>query len=168
MRYWPVPSDTALRTFSINAGLDTSTVTPGSTAPDPSVTTPAIVACCADAAVGRATPRANVANRRSSTRRMRVNLDSEGRRRVPRGRHTIASAVARSQYQIDGRRRARPMTSARLAIEECGNRLGDGRRILHQHRVRDVGHDARLDRRDPHAELLERAAMAAAAGDVDD
>src|SRR5687767_11858199 len=76
MRYWPLPSDTALRTFSISAGLDTSTVTPGSTAPDPSVTMPAIVACCADANVGRATLKADAASRRSSTRRMRVNLDS--------------------------------------------------------------------------------------------
>jgi hypothetical protein len=34
---------TALRTFSISAGLDASTVTPGSTAPDESRTTPAMV-----------------------------------------------------------------------------------------------------------------------------
>ena len=34
MRYWPLPSDVALRTFSINAGLEASTVTPGSTEPE--------------------------------------------------------------------------------------------------------------------------------------
>src|SRR4029079_19008105 len=44
MRYCPLPSVTALRTFSISAGLDASTVTPGRTAPDASLTTPAIEA----------------------------------------------------------------------------------------------------------------------------
>src|SRR5881628_1816177 len=43
------------RTFSMRAGLAASTVTPGSTAPEASRTTPAIaplVAVCADAAAG--------------------------------------------------------------------------------------------------------------------
>src|SRR5262249_39833260 len=40
MRYCPVPSVITDRTFSINAGLAASTVTPGSTAPEPSLTTP--------------------------------------------------------------------------------------------------------------------------------
>jgi hypothetical protein len=44
-RYWPVPSVTALRDFSISAELAASTVTPGSTAPDESFTTPVSVAC---------------------------------------------------------------------------------------------------------------------------
>jgi hypothetical protein len=44
MRNWPVPSVTALRTLSIKASLAASTVTPGSTAPDASRTTPVIVA----------------------------------------------------------------------------------------------------------------------------
>src|SRR6266851_4767993 len=44
MRYSPRSSVTALRTFSMRTGLDASTVTPGSTAPDVSVTTPAMVA----------------------------------------------------------------------------------------------------------------------------
>src|SRR2546425_6817110 len=51
MRYSPRSSVTALRTFSMRTGLDASTVTPGSTAPDVSVTTPAMVAelvPCAD------------------------------------------------------------------------------------------------------------------------
>jgi hypothetical protein len=45
IRYCPVPSVTAERTFSISAGLAASTVTPGSTAPDVSLTMPAIEAC---------------------------------------------------------------------------------------------------------------------------
>src|SRR5207248_885352 len=53
MRYWPVPSVTALRTFSISTGLDASTVTPGRTAPDASLTTPVIEAW-AKTAVGMA------------------------------------------------------------------------------------------------------------------
>src|SRR6266566_5153577 len=40
--YCPVPSVTTDRVFSIRAGLDASTVTPGRTAPDASFTMPAI------------------------------------------------------------------------------------------------------------------------------
>ena len=43
MLYWPVPSVATERTFSISTELDASTVTPGSTAPDASLTIPAIV-----------------------------------------------------------------------------------------------------------------------------
>jgi hypothetical protein len=40
MRNCPLPSVVAVRTFSISAGLDASTVTPGNTAPDESRTVP--------------------------------------------------------------------------------------------------------------------------------
>src|SRR5439155_11315275 len=40
--YWPCSSLTTLRTFSISTGLLASTVTPGSTPPDVSFTTPAM------------------------------------------------------------------------------------------------------------------------------
>src|SRR5215813_13240235 len=52
--YWPAPSVTTLRVFSISTSLAASTVTPGSTAPDVSFTTPAI-ALCASAMVGTST-----------------------------------------------------------------------------------------------------------------
>src|SRR4029453_8057265 len=55
MLYLPSLSVTAVRVLSIRAGLVASTVTPGSTAPDASLTRPAIplaVACCATAAGG--------------------------------------------------------------------------------------------------------------------
>ena len=58
-RYRPVPSLTTERTRSIKAGLDTSTVTPGNTAPDVSLTTPVIDARTvpwAEAQVGGQTP----------------------------------------------------------------------------------------------------------------
>src|SRR4029453_6860675 len=55
MRYWPLPSVTTERTFSIKTGLEASTVTPGNTAPEGSLTTPVIDAC-ACASVG---PRAS-------------------------------------------------------------------------------------------------------------
>src|SRR6266550_1167900 len=42
--YWPIPSLTAERTFSISAGLAASTVTPGRTAPDVSFTVPTMLA----------------------------------------------------------------------------------------------------------------------------
>ena len=51
MRYWPVSSLTTDRTFSIRTGLAASTVTPGSTPPDVSRTTP-VMAACAYAAAG--------------------------------------------------------------------------------------------------------------------
>src|SRR5262245_29357083 len=44
MRYCPVASVTAARDFSINDGLVASTVTPGSTPPEVSLTTPASAA----------------------------------------------------------------------------------------------------------------------------
>src|SRR5688500_7930137 len=60
IRNSPLPSVTAVRTFSISAGLAASTVTPGSTAPDVSLTTPAMVpevADCANAAFDRGAKR---------------------------------------------------------------------------------------------------------------
>src|SRR5688500_17114195 len=60
----PCPSVTAVRTFSIRAGLDASTVTPGSTAPEESFTTPVIDAC-ANTADGRSTRRPTTSAARS-------------------------------------------------------------------------------------------------------
>ena len=50
MRYWPLPSVTAVRTCSISAGLRASTVTPGRMPPVSSETVPPMV--CALAAPG--------------------------------------------------------------------------------------------------------------------
>src|SRR5262245_17598813 len=63
--YCPSPSVTTVRTFSIRAGLAASTITPGSTAPDVSLTTPAIPLgdCCAHESPGRRSPHVNAAMR---------------------------------------------------------------------------------------------------------
>src|SRR6185295_14784279 len=61
MRYCPLSSLTTVRTRSMSASLDASTVTPGSTAPDESFTTPAI-ADCARAAVGSSNIQVNTSN----------------------------------------------------------------------------------------------------------
>jgi hypothetical protein len=53
MRYWPALSETADFIFSIRAGLDASTVTPGSTAPLGSRTVPVMVLCANDVAAPR-------------------------------------------------------------------------------------------------------------------
>src|SRR5262245_14673261 len=56
--YWPLPSVVADRVFSMSAGLDASTVTPGRTAPDASLTVPAMdapVTACACATAGNST-----------------------------------------------------------------------------------------------------------------
>src|ERR1700730_16718044 len=50
--YWPEPSEVVLRTLSISAGLATSTVTPGSKAPETSLTSPAMLLVCAETATG--------------------------------------------------------------------------------------------------------------------
>ena len=62
MRYWPLPSVTTVRTFSIRAGLLASTVTPGRTAPEVSRTVPVMVAC-AYASVGSRTKASTRTNR---------------------------------------------------------------------------------------------------------
>ena len=73
MRYWPVSSLTTVRTFSIRTGLAASTVMPGNTAPDVSLTTP-VMAPCAEAEEGRTnrtikTAEPNTTNRVSEDRR---------------------------------------------------------------------------------------------------
>src|SRR5262249_9090721 len=73
MRYWPAPSVIAVRVFSISAGLDASTVTPGSTAPVPSFTTPAI-ATCARAVAGSRNAAPHTTAAQNTTRRMDVLL----------------------------------------------------------------------------------------------
>src|SRR5689334_10069583 len=66
MRNWPPPSVTTDRTFSMRAGLAASTVTPGSTAPDVSRTTPVIDACANATAGARHTARTNRHPRRTT------------------------------------------------------------------------------------------------------
>jgi hypothetical protein len=52
MRYCPVSSVTTDRTLSIRTGLAASTLTPGKTAPELSLTTP-VIAACAEAVDGK-------------------------------------------------------------------------------------------------------------------
>ena len=69
IRYWPLLSETTVRTVSSRAGLAASTVTPGSTAPDVSRTTPVIDAW-AYAIVGRTTIDASRVNVSRTRRNM--------------------------------------------------------------------------------------------------
>src|SRR6185503_19620037 len=71
MRYWPLPSVTTERAFSISAGLLASTVTPGSTAPDGSLTTPVIDAC-ANTAEGTSSVTSHARTRRAADRSMKA------------------------------------------------------------------------------------------------
>ena len=75
MRYWPALSVTAVRTFSMRAGLDASTVTPGSTPPDSSLTVPVRVPC-ADAKDGSRTAAIRIRTTLNA-RRMVGLLDTE-------------------------------------------------------------------------------------------
>src|SRR5687768_4799482 len=80
MLYWPCESDTTVRTFSISAGLDASTVTPGKTAPDGSLTVPATVpSTCAAPTHGtltspRAKSRTGTCCRRTLRSGLRISL----------------------------------------------------------------------------------------------
>src|SRR5437762_6351236 len=65
MRYWPLPSVTAERTFSMSAALAASTVTPGRIAPDVSFTTP-VMDAWAYAVAGTITKIATTSNARVS------------------------------------------------------------------------------------------------------
>src|SRR5262249_37764835 len=67
MRKLPDPSVTLLRVFSMSAALDASTVTPGSTAPDVSLTVPAIALVCAETTAGSSA-------RQTAPRTMRAKL----------------------------------------------------------------------------------------------
>src|SRR5438105_10997322 len=77
MRYWPVPSVTTDRTFSISTGLAASTVTPGRIAPDASLTTP-VMAACAQTEAGRRTKVTTPTTRARTELRMRP-PDADGR-----------------------------------------------------------------------------------------
>jgi hypothetical protein len=69
IEYWPEPLVTVERVFSMSAGLDTSTVTPGSTPPEASLTVPVIALVCADAITGVRT-RASKAIQRTVSERI--------------------------------------------------------------------------------------------------
>ena len=68
--YRPAPSLIAVRAFSISAGLAASTVTPGRTAPELSVATPAIAPNCAKHSAGKMTTADAPARRCLMTLRM--------------------------------------------------------------------------------------------------
>ena len=111
MRYWPVPSLTAARTFSMSAGLLASTVTPGRMAPDVSLTVPAMTAC-ATAVVGSSAKQTQTARDPTKLRiwHLHVSVDD-----VPRewrqtysfaGRRSTEAAVGSSQTWTCGCRQA--------------------------------------------------------------
>src|SRR5438093_13651218 len=65
--YWPLRSVMVDRAFSISAGLETSTVTPGRTAPLESLTVPAMAVSCARAAPAAHKTRRDVRSDRRTT-----------------------------------------------------------------------------------------------------
>ena len=69
MRYWPPSSLTTERILSISTGLAASTVTPGSTPPEASLTTP-VMAACAYAAAGKSRTASRTTNERLKTVRI--------------------------------------------------------------------------------------------------
>src|SRR3954452_5247018 len=86
----PLPSVTTERVFSISAGLEASTVTPGSTASEASLTTPAMVpSACAYDETG--IPRRQIATRQVQTALLIRN--SFVRMRGDRSAHTTHRAV---------------------------------------------------------------------------
>src|SRR6476620_6368171 len=97
IRYCPDESVTAVRTFSIRTGLDASTTTPGSTAPDASLTTPVMVAC-AWAEAGRTSTERATNNNHRRTRILEL-LVAERRVRFRGTRPTVVEALCDIQAQ---------------------------------------------------------------------
>src|SRR5688500_3400647 len=115
MRYWPPPSLTADRVFSINAGLAATIATPGRTPPLASLTVPAIEVSCADATDADATTTRETSSRQGFRLMTHTPLHAGGRqapRRQPpnsRGDYGPVKPAAQSK-----RRRVRAIsTSAR-------------------------------------------------------
>src|SRR5687767_8354471 len=99
IRYCPSASVVAVRTFSIKSGLDASTVTPGRTAPDVSLTTPVIVAW-ATATDGMST--VNPTSTRKATAFLRITLpDLEQTRPRPLGDGVPLGPVRRIMAQAE-------------------------------------------------------------------
>src|SRR5229473_6743307 len=83
IRYCPCSLVTAVRTLSMSAGLAASTVTPGSTAPEASVTTPEMLAAlvpCADAGAGTSSRHATVQRARHAPRYMKSSFETRSGR----------------------------------------------------------------------------------------
>src|SRR5712691_1206072 len=101
--YTPWASVTALRTFSINAGLDASTVTPGSTPPDTSLTVPAIVACAyavVETNTDTITPAATFSTLRIRTSVRKLSGKPQSTRSVPRHTEGRLRGVTRRTADI--------------------------------------------------------------------
>src|SRR5713101_9955314 len=86
--YCPVESVIAERVFSIRTGLDASTLTPGSTPPDVSLTTPESVAW-AKAEAGIITSHANATIARVEPRMFSPSLDEPHRLRFSDADRTL-------------------------------------------------------------------------------
>src|SRR4029079_5691190 len=113
MRYSPRSSVTALRTFSIRTGLAASTVTPGSTAPDVTVTTPTMVA--------ELVPWLHAEDESS---------DRKARTRIPTLRYMAAPFAVTAMPKLpgrEGRRRvARPLSQFRKGVEWKISKIEEG------------------------------------------
>src|SRR5678810_1184940 len=120
-RYWPDPSVTTVRTFSISAGLAASTVTPGSTAPDASLTVPEMDAC-AYAATGNSATQTNPASIRNARNIYRCLLldnlvvpwNTKGRRLVTE--HDLLAILEREGKDQNAFRAARTRRLGRVSV----------------------------------------------------
>jgi len=102
-----------MRTLSIKAGLEASTVTPGSTAPDASLATPAnpLAPVCARAAVAISTMHASVARFRT-IRVRRFTFLSYQKSRLATQESRLAGLVPFSVAERHGGSHSRPKLSA--------------------------------------------------------
>src|SRR5262245_25519566 len=94
MRNRPRSSVIVVRTFSIRTGLEASTVTPGSVAPDASLAEP-VMDACAKAATGT-----KMATATRSTPRTKVRIGTASSGVFVRGTGDRARQVGGSLYQI--------------------------------------------------------------------
>src|SRR5688572_1517064 len=135
IRYWPLPSVTTVRAFSMSAGLAASTLTPGRMAPDESLTMPA-TAGWENAGVES---RSNAAMTKDPKASARIDGSSQwsplGRmpffRGVAYGKRTRRSSTVINLDEDSRGRRSLPGASRRAnAVHRlCQHRSLEGRRL---------------------------------------
>src|SRR4051812_12582595 len=117
IRYVPSASVVAVRTFSIRSGLAASTVTPGSTPPDASLTTPVMVAWA------RATEGANTSNPATATQ-----IAQTWRMNTPRnGTLGVRIGPASGQIPVPAMRRGLCPTQCRIGVKKASKTDGLGK-----------------------------------------
>ncbi len=119
-RYCPVASVVTDRTFSIRAGLAASTITPGSTAPDTSLTTPVIAACARATAGNRSKTDRRATDRMTTLEFIPRSFQDAGRRHRLSSRPRHRERVSELEAVTFGTGHCRDLPPLLLATRRVG------------------------------------------------